>query len=156
MIFFNKTYRYKSPLSADAIKSKLIGQHFKVHNLDFEVYDKEDKVKIIPHAEQEDDIKTLPITSIDIKGNGSGSDITLKSKMRRLDSGFPTLVMIFVTFLLMAALLLYMFGGEGYEMQTYIIAGIGVLIFLYLWIKLQSGYFDYIRKIRDHVKKQIA
>jgi hypothetical protein len=32
------------------------------------------------------------------------------------------------------------------------VLGIGLAVFALFWIRLETGYFDYVRKIRDYVK----
>ena len=63
LMVFSRTYRYNSNLSAEDIRRRLTGQHMKVHNLDFEVSEKGQMLRIIPHAEDVESVKTLPITS---------------------------------------------------------------------------------------------
>lgn len=136
------------------IKSRLIGKHVSVHNMDFEVFEKDRMLRIIPHAEQENNIKTLPITHVELEGNGGKTKIVISSKMRKIDSGGPLLIIIFCSFLLIAAILMMLFGGKEYVHYTYIFLGISLFIFIVFWMRMESGYFDYVRKIRDYIKKQ--
>lgn len=153
-MIFSRTYRYVSSISEEDIKGRLLGQHMKVHDLDFEVSEKGKMLKIIPHAEQVTDIKTLPITHVEFKGKGGKTQIVLNAKMRKIDSGGPMLIMVFVSFMVVAALLLMFFGGNEYNTYTYTLGIIGVGIFAIFWMRMERGYFDYVRKIRDFVKKQ--
>ena len=141
-------------MSADLIKQRLIGQHVKIHNLDFEIYEKEHMVKVIPHAEQETNIKTLPITHVEFKGQGAKTEVHISSKMRKIDKGGPMILLIFCFFLLAAALIMLLSIQEkGFEVYAFPMLGVSVLAFIIFWVRLESGYFDYIRKIRDYVKK---
>jgi hypothetical protein len=153
-MIFSRTYRYVSSISEEDIKGRLLGKHMKVHDLDFEVSEKGKMLKIIPHAEQVTDIKTLPITHVEFKGKGGKTHIVLNSKMRKIDSGGPMLIMVFVSFMVIAALLLMFFGGNQYNTYTYTLGIIGLVIFAIFWTRMERGYFDYVRKIRDFVKKQ--
>lgn len=153
-MIFSRTYRYVSSVSEEDIKGRLLGKHMKVHDMDFEVSEKGRMLKIIPHAEQETGIKTLPITHIEFKGKGGKTQVVLNSKMRKIDSGGPMLIMVFVFFLVVSALLLLIFGGNKYDTYTYTLGIIGVGIFVVFWTRMETGYFDYVRKIRDFVKKQ--
>ena len=85
-MIFSRTYRYQSSMPIDDIKGRLLGKHVKVHDMDFEVSEKDRVLKIIPHAEDEVNLKTLPITQIDFKGKGGKTQITVSAKMRRIDS----------------------------------------------------------------------
>jgi hypothetical protein len=146
----------RSNKKAADLQQTLVGQHLKVHVLDFEVVHKNGDVKIIPHAEFEEHIYTLPITRIRIVDNqDKGCTIKMMSKPRRIDIGGPYLIMIFVIFMLIASLLLFIFGEGKYNNTGFLLIGSSVLIFTILWIRLQRGYFDYIRKIKSWVSQNI-
>jgi len=155
-MLFSRTYRYLSTMAVDDIKNRLIGKHVKVHNMDFEVYEKDRMLRIIPHAEQEHSIKTLPITHVELKGKGNQTQVVINSKMRKIDSGGPMLIVIFCMFMLIAAVLFFIFGKEEYLSFTYTLLGISIFIFLVFWVRMEKGYFDYVRKIRDYIKTQSA
>jgi hypothetical protein len=152
-MIFSRTYKYQSTMPIDDIRGRLLGKHVTVHNLDFEVAEKDHMIKIIPHAENDTNIRTLPITHIELKSNGGKTQVVMNSNMRKLDSGGPTLIVVFCTFLLAGALVMY-FMNEKYF--AYVMAGICVLIFGLFWMRMERGYFDYVRKIRNYVKKSVA
>lgn len=153
-MLFSRTYRYQTAVPAEDIKSRLLGNHVKVHNLDFEVFEKDRTLKIIPHAEQVESIKTLPITHVEFKGSGPKTQVVISSKMRKIDQGGPYLIVFFCLFMLLAALFSFVRGGAEYSIYTYSLLGIAVLISLVFWMRMEAGYFDYVRKIRDYIKKQ--
>lgn len=155
-MLFSRMYKYQSNMEIGAIKSNLLGKHVKVHNLDFEVLERDKMIKIIPHAEQNDNLKTLPITHVEFNGKGNTTQVIVSSKMRKIDKGGPLIVMTFCAFMLIAAILFMVLGKSDYEYFTYALLGLSVGMFALLWIRLESGYFDYIRKIRDYVKVQSA
>lgn len=155
-MFFTRTYRYQSSSAVDEIKHRLLGKHVVVHNMDFEVSAHERKLRIIPHAEEDNSLKTLPITHVEFSDKGSQTQVVITSKMRKIDSGGPLLIVIFCTFMLIAALLFLSFGGEAYRQVSLILGAVSLAIFIIFWIKMESGYFDYVRKIRDYVKSQVA
>lgn len=154
-MLFSRTYRYQSNMEIGDIKSKLLGKHVTVHNLDFEVLEKDRMLKIIPHAEK-DDFKTLPITHIEFNGKGNSTQVIVSSKMRKIDKGGPLIVVTFCAFMLIAAILFMVLGKSDYEYFTYVLLGLSLGMFAILWIRLESGYFDYIRKLRDYIKVQSA
>ena len=154
-MIFSRTYRYHTPMPVDDIKNRLVGKHLKVHNMDFEVSEKDRMLRIIPHAEQVTDIKTLPITHIEFRDrNGKNTQIVISSKMRKIDSGGPTIIVIFCTFMLIGAVLFFLFGKNDYSAFTYTLLTISVLIFTVFWLRMEAGYFDYVRKIRDYIKNE--
>jgi len=155
-MIFSRTYRYHSSRPADDIRDRLVGQHVKVHNMDFEVSEKDLMLRIIPHAEQETNIKTLPITHIELKGKGDKTQVVISSKMRKIDSGGPMLIVIFCSFMLVAAVAFLLVGSKEYMSFTYTLGGISLLIFVVFWMRMEAGYFDYVRKIRDYIKKSVA
>ncbi len=154
-MLFTRHYKYQTSCTEEDIKRRLIGQHVKIHNMDFEIYDKDRMVKIIPHAEQETNIKTLPITHVEFKGKGAKTDVHISSKMRKIDKGGPMILIIFCFFLMAAALIMLLsIKEDGFQIYAYPMIGVSLLAFIIFWIRLESGYFDYIRKIRDYVKQQ--
>lgn len=149
-MFFTRTHSYHSSLPKEALRDRLVGKHVNIHNLDFEVMETEDAaIRIIPHAEQIDDIKTLPITKLDMKEKDGKTAVVITSKMRQLDSGGPMLIMLFCAFILMASVVLYLCK----EMQiSAILLAADVAIFAIFWFRMERGYFDYVRKVRNYVK----
>lgn len=154
-MIFRRYYTFKSKQNAEFIKQKLLGQHLRVHQLDFEIFDKGDCIKVIPHAESDEHVYTLPITRLKIKSEGSGCTIRMLSKPRRIDIGGPYLLMVFVTFALIAGVLLYVFGDGQYNNPAYVLVGLGAFIFILLWLRMEQGYFDYIRKIKKWVGEHV-
>jgi hypothetical protein len=155
-MFFTRTYRYNSAKSADDIKHSLLGKHVRIHNLDFEIFEKDRMLRIIPHAEQETNVKTLPITHIELQGEGEKTKVIISSKMRKIDSGGPMLILIFCAFMLIGSVLFFLFGQNEYASYTYTLLGASLLIFSVFWLRMERGYFDYIRKIRNYVKTESA
>ncbi len=151
-MLFTRTYNFSCPKPIDEVKSRLLGKHMSVHNLDFEVFERDGSLLIFPHAENEMNIKTLPITNINIQTKGTNSNVKLKFSMRKIDSGGPMLIVVFCSFLLIAGLLVFLFGAD--KVIAYVMFGISLFIFSIFWMRMQSGYFDYVRKIKSHIKNQ--
>lgn len=153
-MIFSRHFKYHTDLPAEEIRKRLVGKHVKVHNMDFEIYEKDRMIKIIPHAEQETAIKTLPITHVEFDGEGNRTKVHISSKMRKIDKGGPLILMTFVGFMLGAALIMLLsLKDEGFEVYAVPMLIVGLLVFIIFWIRLESGYFDYIRKIRNYVKE---
>jgi len=156
-MIFNRTYRLQSPLTIAVLKERLNMQKLKVHNLDFEISEKENMLKIIPHAEDVTGVKTLPITHIGLNGNGDhGTNITLRSKPRKIDVGGPYLIVVFCLFCVVGAGLFYLINAEEYMWPSLTMVSIGIIIFIVFWLKMETGYFDYTRKIRNQVRSLIT
>lgn len=151
-MLFTRTTRYNCSIPTEDYKNRLVGKHVRIHNLDFEVYEKDKSLRIIPHAEQETAIKTLPITHVDFKEEGSHTKVVVTTRMRKLDSGGPMLVLIFCAFLILSSVVLLYVGHE--RLITYTMLGIGSAIFSIFIVRMQLGYFDYVRKIRAYVRSR--
>src|SRR5947207_2306849 len=110
-MFFTTTHKYQCTTPQDDFKSRLVGNHVKIHDMDFEVFEKDQSLRIVPHAEQTNAIKTLPITKVDVKQDGNKTKVVITSKMRKLDSGGPLLIILFCSFLFIASFILLYVGG---------------------------------------------
>ena len=153
-MFFTRTSSYQTALTRDDLKGRLIGKHVKIHNLDFEVLEDEGSLAIIPHAEQEEAIKTLPITWVNLSENGGSNKVVITSRIRKLDLGGPILVLISCGILFLISAILYFVAKE--PILTYVLAGAGLGIFIMFWVRMQMGYFDYVRKVKEYVISKAA
>jgi hypothetical protein len=151
-MLFTRIHTYYFPVGTEELKNRLIGRHVNIHNLDFEVLEHDRNLSIIPHAEQVETIKTLPITSVTFKEEGSQTKVVVKSKMRRLDAGGPMLLILFCAFIMAASLLLYTVNREA--MLAYTLMGLATSLLTIFCIRLQTGYFDYVRKVRAYVENK--
>lgn len=152
-MLFSRSYRLSTNKSVDSIKSILVGKHFKVHNLDFEIYERDKFIKIIPHAEKERDIKTLPITHMELEGKGDTTQLKISYKIRKIDQGGPYLIVTFCLFMLIGAIAFYYVNEIN---LTYVLLGLCLVIFGVFWLKMRSGYFDYASKIKSYVKENLS
>lgn len=153
-MIFIKYFSIESKKSVAQLQKDLLGKHLKVHDLDFEVVERDGTIKILPHAENDDHIYTLPITKLKLVDKQGGSTIKGICKPRRIDIGGPYLLMIFITFAIIAALALLKYGEGNYNTSAYILLGISAVTYLILFFRMQKGYFDYIRKIKAWTKAQ--
>src|SRR5690606_23243261 len=125
-MLFSRTYRFSSSMPEEDIKSRLLGKHVKVHDTDFEFSEKDRMLRIIPHAEHDTSIRTLPITHVEFQGKGNKTQVKIKSKMRKIDSGGPLLLVIFCFFMLIAGVMFYLYGGPEYLDFTYTLLAISI------------------------------
>lgn len=153
---FNRRSIIKSKLSKEAIKQKLVGRNLKIHNLEFEVYESGDTIKIIPHTENDRELRTLPITHVNLSGDQNDTAIEVSSKPRKIDIGGPYILIGFCLMFVALSIIYYLVtnGKELYIPITMI--GIAIFTFSIFWYKMQMGYFDYIRKINGFVKSELA
>ncbi len=153
-MFFTRTNTFNTSVSSKELQNRQLGAHVKIHNLDFEILERDGSLMIIPHSEQEESIKTLPITNVDMSQEGGQTKVTLTSKMRPADSGGPQLIVIFCFFIFIAAFILRLVDKNGDWTVTYILLGIDLFIFSMFVYRLQIGYFDYVRKVQAYVKSK--
>lgn len=154
-MIFKRTYRLSSSKSLDEIKKSLVGNKVDVHQLSFEIIDKENMLKIIPHAEHDEKLRILPITHLVISGSGNNTKVKMSSKPRRTDVGGPNLLVIFCIFIFVAALWMFLAKRDQMFFASIVLGSIGLLVFVIFWIKMEAGYFDYVRKLRDFVKSNL-
>lgn len=152
-MLFARSYRLSTSNSVVAIKAALLGKIFKVHNLDFEVYESDKCIKIIPHSEGEKELKTLPITHIAVEGKGESTNLKVSYKIRKIDQGGPYLLVTFCVFLLAGAIAFYV---NNEHTLSYLMLAISAVIFGIFWVKMQAGYFNYAAKIKKFIKEKTA
>lgn len=156
-MIFNRTHHYKSTLNSQGVKEKLRNQQLNVRNIQFDIIDRDDMLKIIPRAEFVKGVKTLPITHIHIKDLQSGfSSVKVYSKPRIIDVGGPYLVVVFCIFLVLGACVLYYLNPNEGITAPAIMFGIASVGTIALVIRMHTGYYDYVRKINQFVKTEIG
>lgn len=154
-MIFNRTLKIKTRMTSDAIREKLLGKKVNIHSLDFEVYDRGNMLKIIPHAENATGLKTLPITHITLADKDAQDvTITVKTKPRRIDIGGPYMIVIFSAFLFLIASGFYILQPKNVSIPI-ALGGLAVLIVSVFAFKMQTGYYDYVRKIQTFVKNSV-
>jgi hypothetical protein len=152
---FTRTHHYKFPVPKELLKYRLVGSHVTIGNMDFEVVedDHNQNLSIVPQIDDEEDVKgkkTLPITQVELVEDGNKTNIVLTSRIRMIDSGGPIVIMLFCVFLIVASLILLYIGHD--PVITITVCAFSLAIFAALMIRMQMGYFDYVRKIHIHLK----
>ncbi len=153
MIFERK---YKIPLQVPlkTFEDRILGEHFKIHDIDFEVYDHvdNDMIKIIPHAEYVKKATTLPITHLNIirDADNTPKNIEAQFHIRKIDKGLP----LFFIILGIASLIIGIIGlnYENLVKTSYVFIGFGIVELIFTFLRLNRGYYDYVRKIKSWVE----
>lgn len=149
-MLFTRHFQCSSPKNAETLYKQFLGKHLTIHQLDFEVFDEGDHLKVIPHTENSDQIFTLPITKLIFQPEKQGTSVKMKFSPRHIDIGGPYLLLIFIGFAILGGLLLIWFKTN---VQTaFILIGLAITVFALMWYRMERGYFDYIRKIKKWVK----
>lgn len=149
-MLFTRQFQFNCSKNAETLYKHFLGKHLTIHQLDFEVYDEGDHLKVIPHTENSDQIYTLPITKVMISPDNKGASIKLKFSPRHIDIGGPYLLIIFIVFAIVSGLLLLWYNTN---VQTaYLIIGLAIGVLSIMWYRMERGYFDYIRKIKKWIK----
>lgn len=149
-MLFTRQFQFNCSKNAETLYKHFLGKHLTIHQLDFEVYDEGDHLKVIPHTENSDQIYTLPITKVMISPDNKGASIKLKFSPRHIDIGGPYLLIIFIVFAILSGLLLLWYNTN---VQTaYLIIGLAIGVLSIMWYRMERGYFDYIRKIKKWIK----
>lgn len=147
---FTRTHQYKFSVPKELLKYRLVGNHITIHRHDFEVLEDEQLLSIIPVVEEDAKRSTLPITQVELKGDGNKTEMVITSRMKAIEAGAQMLMMLFCGFFLVASLILLYVGKD--PKVTFSFTVISLLIFVFFLIRLQLGYFDYVRRIRAYVK----
>ena len=132
----------------------MLGKHLVIHNLDFEVLEEDGILNIIPHAEEIEEIKTLPITYVAFSEDGANTKVAITSKLRTYDSGGPMILMLFCFFMLAFSVILFFTSKEVTLSYTLLAISAGILTIFF--VRMEMGYFDYVRKIRAYLKNHLA
>lgn len=145
---FTRVFSCQTSISKDALRSRLIGNHMNIHDLDFEIQEKNENLRIIPHAEQLDEIKALPITYVELREDAGKTRVKITSRMRKLDTGAPMLLMILCSVLVMASGTLLLLGER---IASIFVLLLSVIIYGAFRMNLEKSYFDYVKKIRSYI-----
>jgi hypothetical protein len=70
--------------------------------------------------------------------------------MRQLDSGGPLLILLFCAFIFGISLVMLEVNRE--TMVAFTLMGICATMLTTFGIRLQMGYFDYVRKVQEYIK----
>ncbi len=153
-MIFNRSFSLSSSKSSEELIKSLTGQHFKVHTFDFEIFKKDDILRIIPHAEDAEGVVTLPIGHILFKSKNNTTQVKIETHPRRIDIGGPYILIVLCAFAFIAG---YALGhiNEDYNGVGNIMMGFGALVGGIFWIRMEMGYFDYVRKIKAFVKSKL-
>ncbi|MBC7553288.1 MAG: hypothetical protein H7257_04860 [Taibaiella sp.] len=148
---YTRTYSIMSSFSKEDLKHRLAGAHVNIHDLDFEVMEKDGSLRIIPHAEQIDAIKSLPITFVEFDEKGDKTNVKMTSRMRKLDVGAPMLVIILCVLMLLASAGLFIAHERFFGWV--LLAGT-VATFIAHRVNLKKNYFDCVKKVQDYVQSK--
>lgn len=149
-MLFSRQFQFKCSENAEKINRHFEGKHLMIHQLDFEVINEGDHLKVIPHTENSEQIFTLPITKIIVRENDKGSIVKLKFTPRLIDIGGPYLLLLFIGFAFIAGVMLLWY--ETNKQTAFILIGMALGTFALMWYRMERGYFDYIRKIKKWIK----
>lgn len=147
---FTRTRQYQFSIPKELLKYRLVGNHITIDRKDFSVLENEQAISIVPTTETESGRTTLPITQLELKDDGNRTEMVITSRMHTIEAGAQMLIMLFCVFFLAASLILLFVGHD--LMVTLSLCCISVLVFIFFLVRLQMGYFGYVRKIRAHIK----
>lgn len=153
---YEKKIKIPIEVDKDTFYSRIMGKKFHVHDLEFEVYSKRNdrgEVKIIPHAENVNRTTTLPITLVTVNETSDPPYVLAHYHMRSIDIGLPKFLTIFFAGMFIIGVIAY-FSSVGFRSTGLIFAGISIVGFLIMLLKLNKGYYDYIRKIHHWLEAQ--
>jgi|SRR5690606_10913097 len=157
-MIFQKRSRYNTTKDVNYLKEKLTKSSILVRNQSFFIKPKENFLRIIPDAENNQDLTTLPVTHIRFKSLGNDkTQITLLSKPRRIDAGGPYLLVIFCLFLLVAAAVIYLVDpSRSNFIPVLCLVGLSALVYIIFWFRMRKGYYSYVRGINKEIERIVS
>ena len=100
-MLFSRKYKFSSNSRLTEVKNRLLGKHTTVHNFDFEIYEDDDLLHIVPNRElRDDDGSVLPVMHLKLNEANQQTDVQVVSELRAQDAGGPYLVLVFTLLLL--------------------------------------------------------
>ncbi len=153
---FEKKNKITLEVDGATFYKRVMGKRFHVHDLEFEVYDapnEKGEIKIIPHSENVRRTTTLPITLISVFENSEPPYVLAHYHMRSIDIGLPKFLTIFFAGMFLFGIITF-FSSQGFKSTGMIFMSIALIGFLIMLIRLNSGYYDYIRKINHWLEAQ--
>lgn len=152
-MLFSRKYKVRSNSRLTDVKHRLLGKHTTVHSFDFEIYEDEDLLHIVPNREhRDDDGSILPVMHLKLNEANQQTDIQVVAEMRAQDAGGPYLVLVFTLLLLLGSAAFYLIDAKEFEIFYLTTLGLGVLIFSIFWIKMEMGYFSHVRKLKQYLQ----
>gem|GEM_PF-1088810 len=155
-MLFNTTSRISSKMNTGQVKEALVGKHVQIKELDFEFKESEGIIKVIPHTENDERSRLVPITHITTENNGNGTHIQISAKPRRIDVGGLYLAIGSIILLGLIGVYLRLTYPEQSPMVAISILALALLAFVIFRMRLQSGYYGYIGNIKSFIKKQLV
>ena len=155
-MLFNTTSRLSSKMNTGQVKEALVGKHVQIKELDFEFKESEGIIKVIPHTENDERSRLVPITHITTENNGNGTHIQIRAKPRRIDLGGLYLAIGSIILLGLIGVYLRLTYPEQSPLVAIGILVLALLAFVIFRMRLQSGDYGYIGNIKSFIKKQLV
>lgn len=146
---FTRTVQYQFAIPKELLKYRLVGNHMTIHKHEFEVQEDEQALTISPTVE-ENSKTILPITEVLLDGEGNRTKLVITSRMHSIEAGEQMLIMLFCVMFLVASLVMLYVSHD--MLLTLGLCALSVVVFVLFLIKLQLGYFDYVRKLRSNIR----
>lgn len=155
-MLFSRKYKFSSNSRLTEVKNRLLGKHTTVHNFDFEIYEDDDLLHIVPNRElRDDDGSVLPVMHLKLNEANQQTDVQVVSELRAQDAGGPYLVLVFTLLLLLGSAAFYLIDANEFKIFYLTTLGLGVLIFSIFWIKMEMGYFSHVRKLKQYLQSML-
>lgn len=155
-MLFNSSSRISCKQNPEQVRAALVGKHLSIKELDFEFKESDGMLKVIPHTENDDKARIVPITHVEPSADGSGSRILVSSKPRKIDLGALYMVTGFIIVIAIIAVYLKVTYPEQTLKAPILVAAASLLLFIIFRIRLQSSYYGYIYSIRAFIKKELG
>jgi hypothetical protein len=149
-MLFTRRHEYDFSIPKEHLRYHLIGDRIHIDGLDFRVMEDEQHFSILPEPEDRVTARSFPLTEMQLESEGNRTKVVITSRLRKVDTGLPLVLMMFCVFLLIGSAVLLYIGHEPEATVTLWVLTLALLTLLI--VRLQQSYFGYVRRIHSHIK----
>src|SRR5690606_93719 len=154
-MLFTTSTNFTTNLRPEEVRNVLVGKRTDIKQLNFEIKEYDGIIKIIPHTENDEKSRIVPITHVEVSADANGTNVRMSTKPRRIDLGGLYLATGAIILIALIAVYLRITYPEQSIWVSGIIMGVALLSFIIFRLRLESSYYSYVKSLRSFVKSMI-
>lgn len=154
-MLFTTSTNFTTNLRPEEVRNVLVGKRTDIKQLNFEIKEYDGIIKIIPHTENDEKSRIVPITHVEVSADANGTNVRMNTKPRRIDLGGLYLAAGAIILIALIAVYLRITYPEQSIWVSGIIMGVALLSFIIFRLRLESSYYSYVKSLRSFVKGMI-
>lgn len=154
-MLFTTSTNFTTNLRPEEVRNVLVGKRTDIKQLNFEIKESDGIIKIIPHTENDEKSRIVPITHVEVSADANGTNVRMSTKPRRIDLGGLYLATGAIILIALIAVYLRITYPEQSIWVSGIIMGVALLSFIIFRLRLESSYYSYVKSLRSFVKGMI-